>query len=109
MSEKVSAIASKIVSASDATGGNGRQAWVVCEDGSMWLYALRDRSWWQIHPPYEKPTHAADLAEVLDALKKLNDVDIDDEYGVQQAIFKNADRVLQKHGMQVYQPPNYEV
>jgi hypothetical protein len=83
----------------------------LCEDGSVW--AINDARttpyiWVCVHPPHQPPTHAADLEEALDALKKLNDVDIDDEYGVQQAIFKNADRVLQKHGMQICQPPNYE-
>lgn len=71
----------------------------LCQDGSVWYYEHTEKIWLRMHPPHEPPTHAADLAEALDALKKLNDVDIDDEYGVQQAIFKNADRVLKKHGM----------
>jgi hypothetical protein len=111
-SELVSYPSSKIVSW-NVSAGHEEAAFVLCEDGSVWSYFYN-----AFHPSgfrllvaaelKKECEHAADLAEALDALQKLNDVDIDDEYGVQQAIFKNADRVLQKHGMQVFQQPKSE-
>jgi len=108
VAEQVERLTSKIVQVEEIYCESQYVAWMLCEDGSVWIYDDKKSTYRNIHPPHEPPAHAADLAEALDALKKLNDVDIDDEYGVQQAIFKNADRVLQKHGMQVFQQPKSE-
>jgi hypothetical protein len=92
---------SKIVSVSDATGGEGHKAWVLCEDGSMWLFIRRENLWVQVHAPHELRTKSSDLAEALKVLRRLAEyacLDFgQDEYASRQA-FDDAYSLLNKHG-----------
>ena len=74
----------------------------LCEDGSVWYYSGTEKIWTQIHPPHEPPTHAADLAEALEMLRKvLNNSDIKKNHTRDESIYAFADAydLLRKHGV----------
>lgn len=88
MSVEVERLPSKIVQI------DGDQA--LCEDGSLWVYYLR--KWRQVHPAHEPPTHAADLAEALEVLRRLENSFWPMSYDA-AVLFQDVRLVLKKHGI----------
>ncbi len=78
MAEQVERLPSKIVQVSGDGSEDQSMAYVLCEDGSMWIYQPTHSKYrqthgeyQQVHPPHEPPTQAGDLAEALAALRNL--------------------------------------
>lgn len=100
MGAKVSVLPSKIVQIVNIPNSNYYSAWLLCDDGSLWVKAntaapIFDR----VHPPHEPPAHAADLAEALEVVSNLVDwgcvamaADIES-----REAFLAAEELLKKH------------
>jgi hypothetical protein len=78
VAEQVERLPSKIVQVSGDGSEDQSMAYVLCEDGSMWVYnhwhseyRQTNGEYQQIHPPHKPPTHAADLAEAVSLMWNL--------------------------------------
>ena len=99
MGAKVSVLPSKIVQIVNISNSNYYSAWLLCDDGSLWVKANTAAPIFdQVHPPHEPPTQAADLAEALEVLRALwSETEPDSAAGAKA--YGAAARVLQKHGV----------
>jgi hypothetical protein len=71
MDKRADVLTSKIVQVSDSHNEDHFCSWLLCEDGSLWLYNANFRDFRQVHPPHNPSTKAADLAEALSMLRRL--------------------------------------
>ena len=98
MSDKVCRLPSKIVQIVNIPNSNYYSAWLLCEDGSLWVKAntaspIFDR----VHPPHEPPTQSADLAEALEVLRRLWTY-TEPTSEVSEEAYKDVHDFLEKHG-----------
>ena len=100
MDKRADVLTSKIVQVSDSHNEDHFCSWLLCEDGSLWLYNANFRDFRQVHPPHKLPTQAADLAEALEILRSItyyvrgNMINL----GTLREIVAGANKLLDKHG-----------
>ena len=97
MNKTVNRLTSKIVQVEEKYVQGGHLAWMLCEDGSVWICNDGKNEYRQVHPPHEPPAQAADLAEALKALRYLfNSFEPVCETGWDA--YRDAEKLLEKHG-----------
>jgi hypothetical protein len=102
MFEEVRRLPSKIVQVDQIPNSSNYVAWILCEDGSLWVKQPGDGMYCQRHPPHEPPTQAADLAEALEVVRNIIETDCEwycpTEIEIRQA-YEAAEALLKKHGI----------
>jgi hypothetical protein len=70
VAEQVTRLPSKIVQVEEIDCEHQYVAWMLCEDGSVWIYDDKKSTYRNVHPPHQPPTQSSDVFEAVDSLLK---------------------------------------